>query len=329
MILNLSSKNYTMKQAFNLRGLIQATEERFKTLDIDVPKVIDKIQARGILVNSSQMIRERFDYLGWPQPDLEDFIPERILGSNDFLPVNFFQHGVKVSRTVGRILVKDRENGLELGHGTGFLVGPTLMLTNHHVLSSKDEAAYSRFELNFEKDLDGTTKPSYQFRLDPEKVFVTSDPEKLDYTLVSVIPIDVKGKKNLLDFGYVKLIEDVGKVIVGERLTIIQHPEGGPKQVALRDNKLLDKDSTYLRYTTDTAPGSSGSMVLNDQWEVVALHHSGVPKRNNDGEILKRDGKVWNDDTDSESDIDWVANEGIRISRIVKDIESQAPGLLG
>ncbi len=42
--------------------------------------------------------------------------------------------------------------------------------------------------------------------------------------------------------------------------------------------------------TTDTAPGSSGSPVFNDQWEVVALHHMGVPKRNEHGDLLTLEG---------------------------------------
>lgn len=318
-----------MKQALDILKLIQETEKRFKTLDVNVQAKLDHIQAKGILVNSPTVIRERFDYLGQQQPDLADFIPERILGNNDFLPVNFFEYGAKLSKTVGRVLVKNRENGPVLEYGTGFLVGPTLMLTNQHVLENARQAKYSRLELNYEIDLDGTTKPSYQFRLEPDKVFISSDSDKLDYALVSVTPVDVKGNKKLSDFGHVTLIEEVGKVIVGERLTIIQHPKGDPKQVALRDNKLVYKDDNFLHYTTDTAPGSSGAMVLNDQWEVVALHRSGVPNRNDKNEILKRDGKVWNYTTDFESDIDWIANEGVRISCIVKDIEAQSPGVLG
>ena len=37
-------------------------------------------------------------------------------------------------------------------------------------------------------------------------------------------------------------------------------------------------------------PGSSGSPVLNMQWELAALHHSGVPSKNEQGQILLRDG---------------------------------------
>jgi hypothetical protein len=49
--------------------------------------------------------------------------------------------------------------------------------------------------------------------------------------------------------------------------------------------------------------------VFNDRWEVIALHHSGVPRTNPQGEFLDRDGNVWRKGDDP-SRLDWVANEG-------------------
>lgn len=82
-------------------------------------------------------------------------------------------------------------------------------------------------------------------------------------------------------FGWNRLIEVEGKAVVGDCLSIIQHPGGELKQLALRENELVDVLEFHLHYLTDTGRGSSGSPVFNDQWEVVALHHSGVPKREN------------------------------------------------
>src|SRR5262249_23055923 len=80
----------------------------------------------------------------------------------------------------------------------------------------------------------------------------------------------------------------------------------------------LDK---FAHYETDTEQGSSGSPVFNDQWEVIALHHSGVPRTNANNQILDRDGNVWPDNGDPDK-IDWIANEGIRTSRLVTFIKS-------
>jgi V8-like Glu-specific endopeptidase len=69
-------------------------------------------------------------------------------------------------------------------------------------------------------------------------------------------------------------------------VTIIQHPSGGPKQIALNENRVTNIYRHYLQYTTDTLPGSSGSPVFNDDWKVVALHHAGGHlKTNEKGDI--------------------------------------------
>ncbi|MBW3542890.1 MAG: endonuclease [Planctomycetes bacterium] len=81
-------------------------------------------------------------------------------------------------------------------------------------------------------------------------------------------------------------------------------------------------DERFLHYETDTAPGSSGSPVFNDQWEVVGLHHSGVPKRDSAGRILARDGSVWRSES-GEHQIDWIANEGVRVAAILADLRSR------
>jgi V8-like Glu-specific endopeptidase len=71
----------------------------------------------------------------------------------------------------------------------------------------------------------------------------------------------------------------------GEFVNIIQHPSGHqPKALALCDNQLVDVLDSCLHYQTDTAPGSSGAPVYNDQWEVIALHHSGA-RRDEAGHI--------------------------------------------
>ena len=48
---------------------------------------------------------------------------------------------------------------------------------------------------------------------------------------------------------------------------------------SLFENRLINVDDNFVTYSTDTTQGSSGSCVLNDQWQVIALHHSGVPRK--------------------------------------------------
>ncbi len=62
--------------------------------------------------------------------------------------------------------------------------------------------------------------------------------------------------------------------------------------------------------------------MFNDQWEVVALHHSGVPKRDEQNRILARGGGIWSSEMGDQW-IDWIANEGARISKLIAHISAQ------
>jgi endonuclease I/V8-like Glu-specific endopeptidase len=244
---------------------------------------------------------------------------ERVMGRSDLTSVCFLERGLKASRTVGRILIGD-SRGRVVGYGTGFMVSPRLMLTNNHVLSSRAEAATSRVEFNYQSGLDGAALPSVVFALEPGDFFLTD--EELDYTLVAVKAVSLNDMP-LREFGFNRLDGTQGKVLLGEYVNIIQHPNGEPKQLALRENQVVDLLDHFLHYMTDTAPGSSGSPVFNDQWEVVALHHMGVPKRNERGELLTTDGAVWQPGSDPAL-LAFKANEGTRVSTLLRHVQAQS-----
>ncbi|MBF0198136.1 MAG: DNA/RNA non-specific endonuclease [Planctomycetes bacterium] len=128
----------------------------------------------------------------------------------------------------------------------------------------------------------------------------------------------------LESFGWCSPHKGDDPVLISEKVNIIQHPGGRPKQLALRDNKVTDLFDEFIHYQADTEPGSSGAPVYNDQWEIVALHHSGIPERNADGQILSRSGEVWEQEMGSDS-IKWKANEGVRLSSILKELEGYSP----
>jgi endonuclease G, mitochondrial len=85
----------------------------------------------------------------------------------------------------------------------------------------------------------------------------------------------------------------------------------------------IDEVQPYLTYEADTDRGSSGSPVYNRQWEVVALHHSPEIARDSGGQILAKDGTVWQPAMGSGSLKYLDLNEGIRISRIVTDLAAK------
>lgn len=244
---------------------------------------------------------------------------ERILNGNDLMPINYLEKGLRASRSVGRVSICNSA-GQVIGFGTGFLVAPRLLLTNNHVLETAQSAAASFVEFNFQLDINGREARQVSFSFDTT-VFITSKP--LDYTLVAVKERSDDGRTNLSDFGHLPLSGRPGKTLDGSFLTVIQHPSGERKQIALRENQLIKTLDHFLWYATDTAPGSSGACAFNDSWQVVALHHSGVPATDDAGNPLAIDGTIW---TPAKGDgkRKWIANEGVRISSILADLRPQA-----
>ncbi|MFG2134658.1 endonuclease [Streptomyces sp. NPDC048751] len=236
---------------------------------------------------------------------------ERLMGRNNLTGVAFLEGGHLAARSIGRVTVAGPAGGL---HGTGFMVSPSLLMTNNHVLRSAEEAGHAVVEFNFQAGLDGLPLAAVAFALEPQRFFATD--RDLDFSVVAVAELGQQGAR-LADFNWLPLDGAQGKAILGEFVNIVQHPNGEPKQLALRENRIIDLLDRFIHYETDTAPGSSGSPVFNDQWEVVALHHSAVPKTDGEGRLLATDGTVWRQGM-GEHRLAWKANEGVRISRVLE-----------
>jgi endonuclease G len=249
---------------------------------------------------------------------------ERAIGTNDLLSLSYFWAGLQAARSVGRILIAPvpQDPG---GSATGFMIAPNLLLTNWHVFGSGDVAKRARLQFAYEADANGNQRVSTWFSFLPDRFFVND--KDLDYCVVAVDPDSRQGPDALDSFGWLRLKPELGKADYGQFLSIIQHPGGEPKQVAIRENKLLpfnDADD-FLSYTSDTFRGSSGSPVLNDFWDVVALHHSGKPLKDAAGNYVGHDGQPITDHKPQENEIQWIANEGARTSKIVADLMKRAP----
>ncbi len=244
---------------------------------------------------------------------------ERMIGTSDLMGVAFLERGLQVARTVGRIWV-GMAAGQPKGYATGFLVSPRLLMTNFHILGDPAVARASLVEFDYQLGADGALRTTSIFAIDPE-TFHFAD-RQLDYAVVAVQPTAMGGGGKLTDFGFNSLIEDEGKAIAAQWVNIVQHPQGRFKQLALRENRVVDVLEQFLHYQTDTAPGASGAPVYNDRWEVVALHHSGVKAANAAGEVLAVSGEVWREEMGDDR-IYWIANEGARISRVIANLRSQ------
>lgn len=187
--------------------------------------------------------------------------PEAILDDNNLLPFAFLRTGDRVGRSIVKIERADR------AAGTGFLVAPDILLTNHHVLPDAQTAAGARALANYEAEppADPAGRPLC-VPLSPGTLFVTN--AELDFTFCGI--------SGLNHIGCVPLERDSLLVMPSEYVNIIQHPRGRPKEVALQDSRVVKVDHVVVHYSCDTEPGSSGSPVFNNHWRLVALHHASV-----------------------------------------------------
>ena len=260
---------------------------------------------------------------------------ERVLGESSLCSINFLLRGTEASRAVARLRVR-RSDGSSEWMGTGFLVAPGLLLTNHHVLATISSASLAIAEFNYEHDINGVASQRQVFNLMPSTLFFAN--ADLDMSFVQVAPRSFEGMP-LSDYGFLPLISQSGKGLEREWVSIIQHPGGQPKQISIRDSqvvKLNEEDGInieldkFIHYSADTEPGSSGAPVFNDQWQVVALHHKAVPDYNEKGERLAKNGMVWTEEM-GDSQKKWIANQGVRISAIYEFLLEKrfSPGSAG
>lgn len=230
-------------------------------------------------------------------------------GTVDFLPVSFLTDGRRAANAVGKLVTRE-ENAV----GTCFMISERLLITNHHVIGDPDFARDVQVEFEFEADESGTRFEFARFDLDAT-FFLFGDTPELDFTVVALgthVPGTAAGTQRT----FCRISGRDDKHSLGEFVNIIQHPDGGSKQVVLRENHLVDRPGEgfqpVLQYVADTLESSSGSPVFNDEWNVVALHHSSVKSG-----TITVGGHTRPD----------VVNEGTRASVIVEALRAMRDGL--
>ncbi|KIG18485.1 hypothetical protein DB30_00770 [Enhygromyxa salina] len=196
-------------------------------------------------------------------------MPERTVDVGNFLPTWFLRVGFERARSVARIEIIDDGKTY---FGTGFMVSPSLLMTNHHVLPSVAAARGARVFFDFEDDEHGRQLSPQVFVLQPDR-YLFGDPV-LDFALVAI-----DGDPGAR-WGAIPLCHAPTGVDVGARVNLIQHPRGGRKQVVIQGNHITKVVKSAIHYLADTEGGSSGSPVFNARWELVALHHWGGTRDN-------------------------------------------------
>lgn len=193
--------------------------------------------------------------------------------------------------------------------GTGFLVGPDLILTNHHVLAhaiKQGSSAGWGARFDYKTAADGVAVSAGQLvelrandwlidwspfsDLDTKTLAQRSgqepDAEHLDFALIRLqreIGRELIHADSEIKRGWVEWPQAVGAVELVKGLIILQHPLGQSLKLAQAIPAQLSSNGpgTRWRYLLPTESGSSGSPVFDTEWTLRALHHSGDPSTTN------------------------------------------------
>ncbi|MGW4163164.1 trypsin-like peptidase domain-containing protein [Streptomyces sp. NPDC004788] len=205
---------------------------------------------------------------------------EEIVVRDDMVPFEFLQDGLLAGAAVARVSVPPYRDEKPLyppyPHlGTGWLIAPGLLVTNHHVVNARSGGSGGR-ELVAEKDLQMQVRNS-RSRFD----YAADEIEPEEATAEELVAWDAQLDYAILRLRTAQPQRAVLRVTTAlfecrgndpQAVNIIQHPEGKPKRVALRNNLVYEANDRDVAYFTDTQGGSSGSPVFTDRWTVVALH---------------------------------------------------------
>lgn len=239
---------------------------------------------------------------------------ERIIRAANSL-LDLHQWRTRLGQIEGQVCrVEVATEGRGTLYGTGFLVGPDVVMTNYHVIeaviageqgatTSKGLSARARnvaLRFDYKRLADGTTlQQGTLHRLTADWLIDASPmspcdsrpeagepgPEELDYALLRVegapgaLPLGDKSEPDAPRRGWITVGASAAPLQPGSPLFIVQHPQGEPLKLALDTDAVvaLNANGTRVRYKTNTEPGSSGSPCFNSNWELVALHHAGDP----------------------------------------------------
>lgn len=200
-------------------------------------------------------------------------------------------------------MIEIQQDGARPSYGTGFLVGPQTILTNWHVvhplLDLSDEKApkptpdsWKSITVTFDfcGKLKGSAIPVSKDWLVCQSA--AHEKERSTSTYVYADDLTPDGFDEYLDFAVIRLQQAEGRTRgyyqidrspspkLDTPVTVFQHPMGGPMAKTIGVSRVLWPAGvgTRLRHDANTTGGSSGGLVLNEEFELVALHQAGIAR---------------------------------------------------
>ncbi len=250
-----------------------------------------------------------------PSPAQLGNIPEKIIFVNDMVSFGFLAAAARVGNSVARLTVPRFQGGRAALQpsgtqqvkyfGTGWLIGTKYLITNHHVINARDDGEADASQSDFAVQGKGTVVQFDYNQIDAAgdvktvKAVVATN-KSLDY---SVLELNEESGRAPLQLSDRELVLPLGSFVP---VNLVQHPGGQPKKLGIRNNLVATIKEDDIAYFTDTEPGSSGSPVCTDEWQVVGLHKASSVSF---GEFEFQGKKTA-----------WV-NIGTRIDRIISDLK--------
>ena len=183
--------------------------------------------------------------------------------------IDYLRQGIEAARGVGLLRIAGGPQAFSIG-STGWLLTPDLVVVPAHTL-------YTRSPATGRLDDQGMEERARDATIEFDADAPSGAPESI--AVVSVVWADAT-----LDLALLRLLHPVHDrqplrlrpdppASSKLRLSMIHHPMMGPKQIS-RGGRLLRHDGHDAIYLVDSAKGSAGAPVFDDEWRVVATHRA-------------------------------------------------------
>lgn len=232
-------------------------------------------------------------------------ILESVLHSEGTMTLSWYRLGLERCRLVGRIQTLNgdgvatgflvRGSDLDPGLGDGMLFLTCTCAIDDDLAAGREYGALdpAKAVVVFE-----ALEPAPRaFRVG--RVLWSSPPGELDAALLTLDP-------PVPTVSPYPIAERLPALEGGPKVYVIGHPGGRSLSISLSDNLLLDYDDRLLHYRAAAEPGSAGSPIFNQRWELIGMHHAGSDR------LPRLKGQPGT----------YAAREGIQIRRIIEAVRA-------